>query len=136
MSRQPQGLRTPQRSTYNTSSIFDEEPATPTTTNPFTPCTRLSRMTIESQSNGLNGRLRKTTEFTVPVSNFNDRLMEVVREEEQQQGGASVTHPNLDMFLGSDRISMLDKSKVKKIIIYCVKAMKIFLLIISLGPIL
>lgn len=114
MSTQPQGLRTPQRATYNSSSIFDDQ--NPCNNNQFTPCTRLSRMTIESQSNGINARIRNA-HIQYPVTNFNDKLMEAVREEQQEQESnnnnttTTSTHPNLDMFLGADRISMFDKSK-------------------------
>lgn len=99
MSNQPQGLRTPHR--FN---MFDDDEQT---NNVFTPCTRLSKMTIESQANG-NSRFRKA-QFQLSATNFADKLMGVVREEE---GSSSSTHPNLDMFLGSDKISMFDKSKV------------------------
>lgn len=85
-------LRTPHRS-----NLFDD------VEQPFTPCTRLSRMTIESQSLG-NSRFRKTA--IQPATNLTDRLAEAAREET-----SSTPHRNLDMFLGSDRISM---SKVKK----------------------
>ncbi|CAO3608058.1 unnamed protein product [Mucor hiemalis] len=64
-------------------------------------------MTIESQSNGTKGGRFRTANYQYPVTNFNDKLMEVVREEEEE----SRTHPNLDMFLSADRISMFDKSK-------------------------
>jgi hypothetical protein len=130
MSSQQEGLRTPHRTTMN--NMFDD--STTPNSNPFTPCTRLSRMTIESQSNGLNGRLKKTTPFQYPVSNFNDKLMQVVREEEQQQQQQQQqgSHPNLDMFLGTDRISM---NKVKKNLFYLGETMK-FNFIIIIGPIL
>jgi hypothetical protein len=70
----------------------------------FTPCTRLSRMTIDSQSNGVSGRTRPNV-YQLPVTNFNEKLMQVVKEEES-------SHPNLTMFLGSDKISIFDKKKV------------------------
>lgn len=102
MSNQPEGLRTPQRTTFN---IFDDDHATQNPCNTFTPCTRLSRMTIESQSNGTKGGRFRTAHYQYPVTNFNDKLMEVVREEEREE--VSRTHPNLDMFLTADsRISM------------------------------
>ncbi|KAI8890444.1 hypothetical protein K501DRAFT_319760 [Backusella circina FSU 941] len=70
----------------------------------FTPCTRLSRMTIDSQSNGVSGRTIRPNIFQLPVTNFNEKLMEAVKEEESP-------HPNLTMFLGSDKISIFDKKK-------------------------
>jgi hypothetical protein len=107
MSNQPQGLQTPTRSMYN---LFDnqrtnkeEQVKNPNYT--YTPCTRLSRMTIDSQSNGINGRIR-TAHFQSPATNFNDKMMQALCEEEE-------SHPNLTMILGGDRISMFDKSKVK-----------------------
>lgn len=103
MSSQPEGLRTPQRATFD---IFDDDHATQNPCNTFTPCTRLSRMTIESQSNGTKGGRFRTAHYQYPVTNFNDKLMEVVREEEREEEVAR-THPNLDMFLSADsRISM------------------------------
>lgn len=89
----PQGLRTPQRSTYEGDERINQ--------NVFTPCTRLSRMTIGSQSNG-QGRTR-TANFSLPVTNFNEKLMSVVREDNEEE---SSPHPNLDMFLSADKISM------------------------------
>lgn len=97
MSTTPIGLRTPQRNTYNMFEEDGEEGEEQITYNAFTPCTRLSRMTIESQSNGSRSR---SAVFSSPASNFTEKLMSVVREE------ASSSHPNLDMFLSTDRISM------------------------------
>lgn len=112
-----QGLQTPRRPTFN---IFDDD-AEPTpvdnTQNPcftFTPCTRLSRMTINSQSNG--SRMR-AVQYQLPATSFNDKLMQVIREEKEEQDAKAATtpssnssHPNLDMFLNADKISMMDKS--------------------------
>lgn len=104
MSNQQQGLSTPHRNMYN---LFDsqrknkEEVKDASYT--YTPCTRLSRMTIDSQSNGINGRIR-TAHFQSPATNFKDKMMQALCEEEE-------SHPNLTMFLGSDGISM---SKVEK----------------------
>ncbi|KAG2234064.1 hypothetical protein INT48_006209 [Thamnidium elegans] len=80
--------------------MFDEEDEH-INQNAFTPCTRLSRMTIESQSNS-QGRTR-TAHFSLPVTNFNEKLMSAVREETEEE---SSPHPNLDMFLSADKISM------------------------------
>ncbi|CAO3618478.1 unnamed protein product [Mucor fragilis] len=113
-----QGLQTPRRSTYN---IFDDEDTEPTpvdtttaTQNPcytFTPCTRLSRMTLNSQSNG--SRMR-TVQYQMPASNFTDKLMQAVREEKEEQAAKSSSpHPNLDMFLNADKISMMDTKASK-----------------------
>ncbi|KAI8987125.1 hypothetical protein BDB01DRAFT_784621 [Pilobolus umbonatus] len=72
----------------------------------FTPCTRLSRMTIDSQTNN-SGRIRPTF-LQRPATNFTQRLMKVVREEE--------SHPNLDMLIGEDKISIFDrKSNTRRI---------------------
>ncbi|KAK4519090.1 Mitochondrial presequence protease [Mucor velutinosus] len=114
-----QGLQTPRRPTYN--NIFDDEDAEPTpvdnattTQNPcftFTPCTRLSRMTLNSQSNG--SRMR-TVQYQMPASNFNDKLMQAIREEKEEQAAKSSSpHPNLDMFLNADKISMMDTKSSK-----------------------
>jgi len=110
-----QGLRTPRRPTFN---IFDDDDteSTPmdTTQNPcytFTPCTRLSRMTINSQSNG--SRMR-AVQCQMPASNFNDKLMQAIREEKEEQAAKSSSpHPNLDMFLNADKISMMDNKSSK-----------------------
>ncbi|CEP17833.1 hypothetical protein [Parasitella parasitica] len=109
-----QGLQTPRRPTFN---IFDDDAETTpvdTTKNPcftFTPCTRLSRMTLNSQSNG--SRLRAAVEYQLPATSFNEKLMQAVREEKEEQAAkSSASHPNLDMFLNADKISMMDsKSK-------------------------
>lgn len=87
-------LRTPHRF-----SLDEEE-------QPFTPCTRLSNMTIESQANG-NSRFRKTALHGSPI-NLLSKFTEVAT------GNTTSPHPNLDMCLGSDRISIFDKTKVKK----------------------
>ncbi|KAI9268535.1 hypothetical protein EDC94DRAFT_656958 [Helicostylum pulchrum] len=99
----PQGLRTPQRSTYD---MFDEGEEH-INQNVFTPCTRLSRMMIESQSNG-QGRIR-TANFSLPVTNFNEKLSSVVREDNEEE---SSSHPNLDMVLSADKISMSKDNQV------------------------
>ncbi|GAN07445.1 hypothetical protein MAM1_0161d06942 [Mucor ambiguus] len=112
------GLQTPRRSTYN---IFDDKDTEPTpvdaivnSQNPsytFTPCTRLSRMTLNSQSNG--SRMR-TVQYQMPASNFNDKLMQAIREEKEEQAAKSSSpHPNLDMFLNADKISMMDNKSSK-----------------------
>ncbi|OBZ81722.1 hypothetical protein A0J61_10229 [Choanephora cucurbitarum] len=93
-----EGLRSPRRSQIDTA---DEGSAYFT----FTPCTRLSRMAIDSQSIGL-GRIRSSPQRQqLPVTNFNQKLMSVLREE------SNAHHPNLDMCLSSQGISMYDKSK-------------------------
>jgi hypothetical protein len=108
MSNLEQTLPTP--TTGNMFSLYDnqrtnKEPVkNPNYT--YTPCTRLSRMTIDSQSNGINGRIR-TAHLQSPATNFNDKMTEALREEEEEE-----SHPNLSMILGGDRISMFDKSKV------------------------
>ncbi|KAF1804539.1 hypothetical protein V8B55DRAFT_1499540 [Mucor lusitanicus] len=109
-----QGLQTPRRSTY---SIFDDEDTEPTpvtTQNPcytFTPCTRLSRMTLNSQSNGSRTR---TVQYQMPASNFSDKLRQAILEEREEQASKSSSpHPNLDMFLNADKISMMDTKSSK-----------------------
>lgn len=90
-------LRTPHR------FILDDEEQ------PFTPCTRLSNMTIESQTNG-HSRFRKTPLHGSPI-NLIAKFAEVAASG--GSGGSSAPHPNLDMCLGSDRISIFDRSKVR-----------------------
>lgn len=79
----------------------------------FTPCTRFANLMINSQSNG-NGRVRSFTgEGT--VSDFNEKLMRGLYGD---KGIVEESRPkNLDMVVGGDRISFLDKRKVS---FYCI----------------
>lgn len=75
----------------------------------FTPCTRMSQLAINSQSSR-NGRTKHFSLDLSPPSNFQERLMQVVNEENEKNEDS---HPrNLDMVLNSDKISMLNKTKV------------------------
>ncbi|KAI8383063.1 hypothetical protein BD560DRAFT_386009 [Blakeslea trispora] len=94
-----EGLRTPRRKQPD---MTDESSAYFT----FTPCTRLSRMAIDSSSVGL-GRIRSSPQRQLPVTNFDQKLMNALREERE----SNVHHPNLDMCLSSQGISMYDNSK-------------------------
>ncbi|CEJ02868.1 hypothetical protein RMCBS344292_16861 [Rhizopus microsporus] len=60
----------------------------------FTPCTRLSHMSIS-----------RTDILQRPVKSFQERLMEASNREE------NVAHPNLDMFLSQDKIGILEKKR-------------------------
>lgn len=107
--QQQQQIRTPHR------KMDQHQPRQQNPCHTFTPCTRLSRMTIESCSNGgQQGRIRTAHFQQLPVSNFNDKLMQVVREEQQQASQEEQsTHPNLNMFLGADsRISFFKEKDI------------------------
>lgn len=67
-------------------------------------------MTLNSQSNGSRTR---TVQYQLPASSFNDKLMQAVREEKEEQAARSSPHPNLDMFLSADKISMMDTKASK-----------------------
>ncbi|KAG2201865.1 hypothetical protein INT47_004422 [Mucor saturninus] len=80
------------------SSVEDEE-------QPFTPCTRLSRLTVESLSNRDN-RHKKSHLYQTPTN-----LMDRLSEASGKKLASATPHRNLVMFFGSDRISMNSKSK-------------------------
>ncbi|KAI8083994.1 uncharacterized protein B0P05DRAFT_535772 [Gilbertella persicaria] len=67
---------------------------------PYTPSSFLSRMTINSQSNGLS-RIRPSQRFELSTTSFQERLMRKMYEEELNSG-----HPNLTMMIGPEKISM------------------------------
>jgi hypothetical protein len=66
-----------------------------------TPCTRLSRVAIDSQSNPPCKRIR-TTHSQRPAMNFNDKLIQALGEE-------GISNPNLSMAFGGNRIRMTNK---------------------------
>lgn len=84
-------IKTPHRS-----NIEEEQP--------FTPCTRLSRLTVQSLTNGDN-RHQKLYLHHTPTN-----LMDRLSEASGKKSDSSTPHRNLVMFFGSDRINMHDKS--------------------------
>ncbi|KAI9262293.1 hypothetical protein BDA99DRAFT_72340 [Phascolomyces articulosus] len=108
-------MTTTKSTTYNNrrmSLIYsdqeDHEESTPTSRPTFTPCTRMSNLTLTSQSTTeYNGRTRIITRHQRPATDFNTKLKRAFQDEqssEQQQ-----PHPNLSMVLGGEKISFDDR---------------------------
>ncbi|KAI8139164.1 hypothetical protein BJV82DRAFT_716914 [Fennellomyces sp. T-0311] len=91
------------RSTKPPTPYFDSQPedheeSTPTSRYTFTPCTRMSNLTLASGSTE-NGRTRYFARNQRPVMDFNTKLKRAFEDEDTQ------SHPNLSMVVGKEKIS-------------------------------
>ena len=96
----------------------DYDEPTPTSRLTFTPCTRMSNLTLASQSNTTeyNGRTRIFTRHQRPATDFNTKLKRAFGDDEPSPEHQQ-NHPNLSMVLGGEKISFDDTFQRDMVII-------------------
>ncbi|KAG2223344.1 hypothetical protein INT45_009001 [Circinella minor] len=99
----------PRMSTLFPTEQEDYDEPTPTSRLTFTPCTRMSNLTLASQSNTTehNGRTRIFTRHQRPATDFNTKLKRAFGNEDSSPQRQQ-SHPNLSMVLGGEKISFDD----------------------------
>ncbi|KAI9498418.1 hypothetical protein BDB00DRAFT_867572 [Zychaea mexicana] len=91
----------PQMSSLYAEPTEDYDEPTPTSRLTFTPCTRMSNLTLASQSTTENnGRTRFFSYNQRPATDFNTKLKRAFAGEQDTQ-----SHPNLSMVVGGEKIS-------------------------------